>query len=143
MNRFAGVHVPDQFRGDLNPLRGSSWIPDQVRDVLNRFALQNSLPGGISKWEPPDPIPNSEVKLLSADDSVGFPHVKVGHCQAFNKETPGPCDRVFFVWISGLMCWLIKADYSAVGYQENKSEPSSCMQEDHEYDPLRRYLEFL
>ena len=33
----------------------------------------NSLPGGISKWEPPDPIPNSEVKLLSADDSVGGP----------------------------------------------------------------------
>lgn len=43
----------------------------------------NSLPGGTSKREPPDPIPNSEVKLLSADDSVGFPHVKVGHCQAF------------------------------------------------------------
>ena len=33
----------------------------------------NSLPGGISKWEPPDPISNSEVKLLSADDSVGGP----------------------------------------------------------------------
>ncbi len=44
--------------------------------------FHNSLPGGISKWEPPDPIPNSEVKLLSADDSVGLPHVKVGHCQA-------------------------------------------------------------
>jgi hypothetical protein len=40
------------------------------------------LPGGNGKWEPPDPIPNSEVKLLSADDSVGSPHVKVGHCQA-------------------------------------------------------------
>jgi hypothetical protein len=45
-----------------------------------------SLPGGLSEWEPPDPIPNSEVKLLSADDSVGFPHVKVGHCQAFNRK---------------------------------------------------------
>ena len=30
---------------------------------------------------PPDPIPNSEVKRLSADGSVGFPHVRVGHCQ--------------------------------------------------------------
>jgi hypothetical protein len=30
------------------------------------------------------------VKLLSADDSVGFPHVKVGHCQAFNQEPPAP-----------------------------------------------------
>jgi hypothetical protein len=32
--------------------------------------------------EPPDPIPNSEVKRLSADGSVGFPHVRVGHRQA-------------------------------------------------------------
>jgi hypothetical protein len=39
------------------------------------------LPGGHSEWEPPDLIPNSEVKTLSADDSVGPPHVKVGHCQ--------------------------------------------------------------
>ena len=50
----------------------------------------NSLPGGISKREPPDPIPNSEVKLLSADDSVGLPHVKVGHCQAFIQN---PCSH--------------------------------------------------
>ena len=42
-----------------------------------------SLPGSHSKQEPPDPISNSEVKMLSADDSVGSPHVKVGHCQAF------------------------------------------------------------
>ena len=46
------------------------------------------LPGGISEREPPDPIPNSEVKLLSADDSVGSPHVKVGHRQAPKAETP-------------------------------------------------------
>jgi hypothetical protein len=32
--------------------------------------------------EPPDPIPNSEVKRLSADGSVGSPHVRVGHRQA-------------------------------------------------------------
>ena len=32
--------------------------------------------------EPPDPIPNSEVKRFSADGSVGFPHVRVGHRQA-------------------------------------------------------------
>lgn len=53
-----------------------------------RKALANqSLPGGHSEWEPPDPIPNSEVKLLSADDSVGSPHAKVGHCQAL-YQTP-------------------------------------------------------
>ena len=46
------------------------------------------MPGGNSKQEPPDPISNSEVKMLSADDSVGSPHVKVGHCQAFNKKIP-------------------------------------------------------
>ena len=45
--------------------------------------MEPSFPGGNSEWEPPDPIPNSEVKLLSANDSVGFPHAKVGHCQDF------------------------------------------------------------
>src|SRR5690606_22594521 len=61
--------------------------------------------------EPPDPIPNSAVKRCIADGSVGFPHVRVGHRQALNKETspsggvflflpcplllslPPPCDR--------------------------------------------------
>ena len=38
--------------------------------------------GGDSEWEPPDTISNSVVKTLSADDSVGFPHVKIGHRQA-------------------------------------------------------------
>ena len=38
--------------------------------------------GGHSEREPPDTIPNSVVKTLSADDSVGFPHVKIGHRQA-------------------------------------------------------------
>jgi hypothetical protein len=49
-----------------------------------------SLPGGNGERVPPDPIPNSEVKLLSADDSVGFPHVKVGHRQALILK---PCSR--------------------------------------------------
>jgi hypothetical protein len=39
-----------------------------------------------SKLEPPDPIPNSEVKRLSADGSVGSPHVRVGHRQASNPK---------------------------------------------------------
>src|SRR5690606_32113888 len=37
--------------------------------------------------EPPDPIPNSEVKRRIADGSVGLPHVRVGHRQA---HTPNP-----------------------------------------------------
>lgn len=36
----------------------------------------------IASGDPPDSIPNSEVKTLCADDSVGF-HVKVGHRQVF------------------------------------------------------------
>ena len=38
---------------------------------------------------PPDSIPNSAVKRSCADDSVGFPHVKVGHRQTPNtKKAP-------------------------------------------------------
>jgi hypothetical protein len=41
------------------------------------------LPGDNSEREPPESIPNSVVKTLSADDSAGSPCVKVGHCQAY------------------------------------------------------------
>jgi hypothetical protein len=53
-------------------------------------AAINGLPDGYSEREPPDPFPNSEVKTLSADDSVGLPHVKVGHCQALILKTRRP-----------------------------------------------------
>ena len=46
------------------------------------FAPANGLPDDHRELEPPDPIPNSEVKRLIADGSVGFPHVRVGHRQA-------------------------------------------------------------
>ncbi|WP_205676513.1 hypothetical protein, partial [Alteromonas portus] len=32
-------------------------------------------------------IPNSEVKRISADGSVGLPHVRVGHCQVPLRRT--------------------------------------------------------
>ncbi len=43
-----------------------------------------NLLGDNSLVEPPDPIPNSEVKRKRADGSVGSPHVRVGHRQAPN-----------------------------------------------------------
>jgi hypothetical protein len=48
----------------------------------------NRFPGGHSEWVPPESISNSEVKTLSADDSVGSPHVKVGHCQGLIPKKP-------------------------------------------------------
>ena len=50
-----------------------------------------------SAVEPPEPISNSEVKRSSADGSVGFPHVRVGHRQALILKTlTGLPVRVFF-----------------------------------------------
>ena len=43
---------------------------------------QTSLPDDNRVLEPPDPMPNSEVKRHIADGSVGLPHVRVGHRQA-------------------------------------------------------------
>ena len=55
-----------------------------------------SLLGDHNESEPPDPIPNSEVKPLSADDSVAVCHVKVGNCQALKSKTRlQKCNRVF------------------------------------------------
>ena len=48
--------------------------------------VETSLLGEHSEREPPDPIPNSEVKPLSADDSVAGCHVKVGHRQALRTQ---------------------------------------------------------
>ena len=57
------------------------------------------LPGGYSGREPPDPIPNSEVKTFSADGSVGSPHVRVGHRQALLTKPPVLKSRGFFVGV--------------------------------------------
>ena len=46
------------------------------------------LPGGNSEREPPDPIPNSEVKTFCADGSVAASHARVGHCQAPHAKAP-------------------------------------------------------
>src|SRR5437016_14637252 len=64
--------------------------PDWRRGEPHRFGAaprtSDSLPGGHSEREPPDPIPNSEVKTLCADGSVLFGHARVGHRQASNRK---------------------------------------------------------
>ena len=55
------------------------------------------LPDGNSDVVPPDPIPNSEVKRVSGDGSVGFPHVRVAHRQAPNSKEARSFERAFFV----------------------------------------------
>ena len=57
--------------------------------LLCGVAVQHiGLSDDNSECEPPDSIPNSEVKPLSADGSVGSPHVRVGHRQASYLEKP-------------------------------------------------------
>ena len=59
----------------------------------------NSLPDDHSECEPPDPIPNSEVKPLSADGSVGLPHVRVGHRQASKSKRAIPHGVALFYFL--------------------------------------------
>ena len=40
------------------------------------------MSGNDGEEATPVPIPNTEVKLFSADGSWGFPPVRVGRCQA-------------------------------------------------------------
>lgn len=64
-----------------------------------RKARQTRLLGEHSEREPPDPIPNSEVKPLCADDSVAGCHVKVGHRQALKSKARSiTIERAFFAW---------------------------------------------
>ena len=52
-----------------------------------RTATLHPLPGEYSAVEPPDPIPNSEVKRSRADGSV-HPHARVGHRQGLYPAKP-------------------------------------------------------
>lgn len=56
-------------------------------------ATLHPLPGEHSCVEPPDPIPNSEVKRARADGSV-HPHARVGHRQGLTPN-PDPKGRGF------------------------------------------------
>ena len=61
--------------------------------------------GGNSAVEPPESMPNSEVKRSSADGSVGFPHVRVGHRQAPNTK-PDSNESGFFTSVENLILLL-------------------------------------
>ena len=54
--------------------------------ICSDVRRHTGLPGGHSEREPPDPIPNSEVKTFSADGSVEPFHARVGHRQVFARE---------------------------------------------------------
>ena len=55
--------------------------------------------------EPPDTIPNSEVKRCNADGSVGHPHVRVGHRQVtkylskLNKKRRTLVEKLGFLFL--------------------------------------------
>ena len=61
--------------------RRRGFSPEFAAKAAPTDCYPTEFPGGNSEREPPDPIPNSEVKTLSADGSVGSPHVRVGHRQ--------------------------------------------------------------
>ena len=65
------------------------------REISPRYP--NELPDDNRDLEPPDPMPNSEVKQIIANGSVALRHVRVGHRQASNTNPyPHMQVRVFF-----------------------------------------------
>ncbi len=66
------------------------------------------LSGGHSDAVPPDPIPNSEVKRISGDGSLGSPHARVAHCQAPIQRKGYPYGWPFFV-----VCDLVSVAFSS------------------------------
>ncbi len=62
--------------------------------------------GDHRELEPPDPLPNSEVKRLIADGSVGLPHVRVGHRQALNNK-PRPQGRGFLLPVGNVRAYFV------------------------------------
>ncbi len=76
-------------------------MQEQIECVRTDHSFPNfkNLLGDHSDLDPPDSMPNSEVKRISADGSVGFPHVRVGHRQALNIVTRTTCNNIFSVLI--------------------------------------------
>ena len=72
-----------------------------------------SLPDDNRVVEPPDTMPNSDVKRDIADGSVGLPHVRVGHCQAFIRKTQLP-KRLGFFMLWFLMVGVITAAFQRI-----------------------------
>ena len=65
--------------------------------LIRPTPTQASLPDDNRVVEPPDPLPNSEVKRNIADGSVGLPHVRVGHRQASNPKRATQQGGPFFM----------------------------------------------
>ena len=61
-------------------IKNTNSFPDYYLSLVE--VDRKNLLGDHSVMDPPDPMPNSEVKHNSADGSVGSPHVRVGHRQA-------------------------------------------------------------
>ena len=66
----------------MNVEPGLPATRNQPPSGLHQVNGFHGLPDDHGELEPPDPIPNSAVKRLSADGSVGSPHVRVGRRQA-------------------------------------------------------------
>ena len=77
-------------------------MANAARCVRKTKSIQASLPGDNRALEPPDPIPNSEVKRRIADGSVGLPHVRVGHRQALIRNPVTRLSGGIFLWAQGI-----------------------------------------
>ena len=75
--------------------------PDRVCEAnsirLKPSGFKTICPDDNRELVPPDPMSNSEVKRLIADGSVGFPHVRVGHRQAFIQKCLSSLDWGIFL----------------------------------------------
>ena len=77
-------------------VRSRSWTSKKrlpgfypISSILSSFERtisQINKSGNYGEKVTPVPIPNTEVKLLSADGSWGFAPVRVGRCQAEDRN---------------------------------------------------------
>ena len=75
-----------------------AYCKSSLRRIWKDILHEKFLSGGHSDVAPPDPIPNSEVKHVSGDGSVGFPHVRVAHRQTpIRNEKAHSVEWAFFV----------------------------------------------
>ena len=74
--------IEDRYTNDIYTSVCYYYLTSNL-DFWAKAHESTSLLDDHRELEPPDPIPNSDVKRFLADGSLGFPHVRVGHRQAF------------------------------------------------------------
>ena len=91
-------------------------------DFVDDFSFEGASPssGDDSQVVTPVPMPNTEVKHLNAESSWGLPPVRIGRCQAIEKDRSASCRSVLFLFNRQAIRYSLSARTKSIGRKKEK-----------------------